>query len=177
MPSKLELHIGYVYGSSEIPPNASNYVPKYIAGARLPHAWITFRNSTSSSPDRPPAVDVSYVSELSSSEIAQRQFTTLDLCAPDSFTFIVASSESWQERIQHVKSHYAQSGPRITVYTLGADFDLVIPGPRGKAWIDGAGLNDGGGLLVRPDQHIQMRLESGTSAEEILASLQGHLGK
>jgi hypothetical protein len=141
----------------------------------LPHAWITFRDSTTFI-DQPPAIDVSYVSELFPDEIALRRYTTLDLCAPDSFTFIVASLEDWATRIQQVKSHYAQSGPNIAVYALGADFDLV-PGPRGDAWIDGALLDDSGGLLVRPDQHIQMRLEPETSAEEVLSSLEGHLGK
>jgi hypothetical protein len=162
--SQLELHIGYVYGSTEIPPNASNYVPKYIPGARLPHAWITLRDSIDI--DRPPAVDLSYVSELSSDEIALRRYTTLDLCAPDSFTFLISSSpwHLWEKRIQQVKFHYAHSGPKIAVYALGADFDLV-PGTRG------------GGLLVRPDQHIQMRLEVGTSVEDILSSLKGHLGR
>lgn len=121
-------------------------------------------------------MDVSYVSELSSDEISRRQFTTLDLCAPDSFTIIVTSSALWTERLQEVRSQYAQSGPKIALYALGADFD-VIPGPRGNAWIDGADLKAGGGLLVRPDQHIQMRLEAGTSAEAILSSLKSHLGK
>ena len=172
--SQLELHIGYVYGSSEIPPNASNYVPRYIPGARLPHAWITFPESVII--DRPPPVDVSYVSELSLDEVTQRQFTTLDLCAPDCFTFIVNSLEIWRERIQQVRTHYAQSGPKIAVYALSTDFDLV-PGTRGQAWVEGAGLIGGGGLLVRPDQHIQMRLEAGTSGEEILASLKSHLGR
>ena len=170
---QLELHIGYVYGSSEIPPNASNYVPKYIPGARLPHAWITFGDSTAI--DRPPPVDVSYVSELSSEAVAQRRFTTLDLCAPDCFTFIIGSLELWAERIQQVKSHYARWGPRIVAYALGTDFDLVS-GPRGINWIEGAGLKDDGGLLVRPDQHVQMRLDARTSAEEVLSSLKSHLG-
>jgi hypothetical protein len=126
--------------------------------------------------DRPPAVDVSYVSELSSEEIARRRFTTLDLCAPDSFTFILGSLESWDERIRQVRSRYAQSGPKVAVYALGADFELV-PGPRADAWIDGAGLRNGGGLLVRPDQHILRQLQSETSAEEVLSSLESHLGK
>ncbi|KAI5194262.1 hypothetical protein E4T38_09628 [Aureobasidium subglaciale] len=36
----LELHIGYVYGSKRVPPHASNYAPKFVPGARLPHVWV-----------------------------------------------------------------------------------------------------------------------------------------
>ena len=126
--------------------------------------------------DLPSPVDVSYVSELSSTEMALRRFTTLDLCAPDAFTFIVGSTDVWAERIQQVNSLCERTGPKIAACAIGTDFDL-IPGTRGNAWIEGTGLRDGGGLLVRPDQHIQMRLEATTSAEEILSSLRRHLGR
>jgi hypothetical protein len=87
----------------------------------------------------------------------------------------VGSFEAWEGRTQQVSSQYAQSGPQTAAFALGADFDL-IPGPRGEAWIAGVRLNEGGGLLVRPDQHIQIRLEPATSAEAILSSLESHLG-
>ncbi|KAL4867963.1 hypothetical protein BDV12DRAFT_197680 [Aspergillus spectabilis] len=36
----LALHIGYIYGSTQIPNNASVFHPVCAPGARLPHAWI-----------------------------------------------------------------------------------------------------------------------------------------
>ena len=76
-----------------------------------------------------------------------------------------------------MRAHYARhQGPKTVLHALGTDFKL-IPGARSEAWADGTGLRNGGALLVRPDQHILMRLEPRTSAEEILASLKDFLGK
>ena len=150
--SQLELHIGYVYGSDEIPPHASKYTPKFRVGARLPHAWIRLRQSSL----RP--VDVSYVDEFSAEDIECRKYSTLDLCDIDKFTLIGKLEV-----------------PNVKTCRLGEDFE-VVEGDTGREWIKGAGLNDGGGLLVRPDQHILMVLKAETKAEEVEACLQQYLG-
>ncbi|OCT49141.1 3-(3-hydroxy-phenyl)propionate hydroxylase [Cladophialophora carrionii] len=146
----LELHIGYVYGSDTIPPHASRYTPKFQVGARLPHAWIRLPCS----PLKP--VDVSYVEEFSPEDVELRQYSTLDLCDLDKFTLI---------------GELEVAGVKTCV--PGKDFDVV--GEAGQQWLKGAGLQDGGGLLVRPDQHILMLLDADTKVEEVESCLKQHL--
>lgn len=171
--SQLELHIGYVYGSTEFPHNASAYRHKYVPGARLPHAWIKFPGT--SSVKHPPAVDVSYVSEFGHDEIQARQYSTLDLCAPDAFTLIVGSLSVWKARTEQVKSHAWQRGIPLNIRYLGTDFEPT-PGAYGDAWLDALQFAHGGGVLVRPDQHILMLLGAETSIAEVGNELERHLG-
>lgn len=157
-----------------MPPHASKYVPRYIRGARLPHAWISLPSSSSLKPPRP--VDLSYVPELTTEEAKVRQFTTLDLCAPDAFTLIIGSLDQWRERIDKVKGSYQHSRVKVNAYSPGMDFH-VVPGALGDSWILGSGLATGGGLLVRPDQHILKPLTADSTAEDMLESLKLHLGR
>jgi hypothetical protein len=172
---QLELHIGYVYGSTDLPPNASDYIPKYCAGARLPHTWITVKNPEAV--EYLPEVNVRYIKELSDAEVRARTYSTLDLCAASAFTFIVNAEDAdvWQPRIEQVRSFF--KGTRLTLNTrcLGDDFD-VLKSSRSHAWVEGAGLDAGSGLLVRPDQHILMPLRAETTSEDILQAFRAHIG-
>ena len=125
-----------------------------------------------------PPIDVSYVRELSASDIAIRKYSTLDLCAVGAFTLIINSTNltQWAETISALRERYGGSGLRLDVCSLDADFD-VTDGEKGRAWVVGAGLDDGGGLLVRPDQHILLPLKKGMEREEILDVMQKHLGR
>ncbi|KIW23324.1 uncharacterized protein PV07_11532 [Cladophialophora immunda] len=148
----LELHIGYVYGSKEIPPHASKYTPKFEVGARLPHAWIRLPHSTLK------PVDVSYVDEFSPADLESHRYSTLDLCDLDKFTLVGRLDV-----------------PGVKTCRLGRDFEVI--GEAGQKWLAAAGLDVGGGLLVRPDQHILMtqvgsRLEA---IEETLERLETQL--
>lgn len=157
-----------------MPPHASKYVPRYIEGARLPHAWITLPKASSLEPPAP--VDLSYVPELTAAEKGLRRFTTLDLCAADAFTLIVGSLDQWRARLDKVRASYQRSQVQIAAYSLGIDFNLA-QGARGDSWLRQSGLASGGGLLVRPDQHILKPLTAESSAEDILESLKLHLGQ
>jgi hypothetical protein len=165
-----------VYGSTSLPPNASSYTPKYISGARLPHAWITLNNPAIA--HHLPPVNVSYVPEFTASDITARQYSTLDLCAVGSFTLLLhaADQDAWRERINALRHQYDASGPELNVYLLTADFDIV-PSARGQSWVEDARLGDGGGLLVRPDQHILLPLVASTEAAEMLSAMKAHLGR
>ncbi|KIX02969.1 uncharacterized protein Z518_06519 [Rhinocladiella mackenziei CBS 650.93] len=147
----LELHIGYVYGSEAIPPHASKYTPKFEVGARLPHTWIRPTKTTLS------AVDVSYVDELSPDEVKARQYSTLDLCELDKFTLIGDLDV-----------------PGVKTCRLHQDFEVI--GQAGQEWLTAAGLKDGGGLLIRPDQHILMVIRPDTTVESVQRVLNQHLG-
>lgn len=95
--------------------------------------------------------------ELSPEEVAARQFSTLDLCELDQFTLI------GDLEVPGVK-------------TCRAGKDFMVIGQAGEDWLSRAGLKSGGGLLVRPDQHILMVLDVRTTVEDVQEVLKGHLG-
>jgi hypothetical protein len=169
----LELHIGYIYGDKSVPPNASTYTPKFVPGARLPHAWIHIRDSNFLAQNAP--IDISYVSELSSDEIATRQYSVLDLCAVDSFTMLVGSQSAWMDKFRELRRGLSQRGIKVNMFAADEDFGFTNELHR-KLFADGVELENGGGLVLRPDQHILTRLSSSTTAEEIQVDLVGHLG-
>ncbi|KAK5051904.1 hypothetical protein LTR84_002707 [Exophiala bonariae] len=146
----LELHIGYVYGSRTIPPHASHYEPKFTVGARLPHTWIAVKES-----DLQP-VDVSYVTELSPEDVQRRTYSVLDLCAPNRFT-LIGDLEV----------------PGVKTVRLGQGFDVVRP--EGDSWLSQSGISEGGGFLVRPDQHILMVLTADTTSQDVQKAIKEHL--
>lgn len=173
---QLELHIGYVYGDTDLPPNASDYIPKYCIGARLPHAWITTKRPEAV--EHLPPVNLAYVKELSETDVRARQYSTLDLCAGTAFSFILHSKDAaaWQPLIEQIRSLFNGTGPLLNIRWLEDDFD-VMPSPRSDAWVESAGLNAGGGLLVRPDQHILLPLRGDTTSTEILEAFSAHTGR
>ncbi|CZR64181.1 uncharacterized protein PAC_14078 [Phialocephala subalpina] len=171
----LGLHIGYVYGDIEYPASASLYVPSYRAGARLPHAWLLHAPTSSHLP-KLPAIDNSYVSELSESALEQKQYSTLDLCAFDAFTLIFSSTFAlhWEEALAQLRSSLP-TPLKVNAAVLGRDFELV-PGARKSEWVMGLQLNHGAAVLVRPDQHLLNCYGKETSVEGVIKGLKGHLG-
>jgi hypothetical protein len=175
----LGLHIGYVYGDSEIPASASLYTPSYRAGARLPHAWLDGASKATHLP-KLPAIDNTYVEELTATALAQKQFSTLDLCAFNAFTFIFSSefASHWSQLLAELKLMLPKSATqalKINTAILGGDFELV-PGARRNEWVMGLQLDHGAAVLVRPDQHILGCYQKETSVGEIFRELVRHLG-
>ena len=119
-------------------------------------------------------MDLAYVREFSDADRAQRQYSTLDLCHEDAFTFVLNSTSPLTERVLQHADKMRRKGLKIEIVQLGRDFD-VSPGSNGQNWIDGMGLARGGGLLVRPDQHILLRMSEGSSIEDIQDTLDGYL--
>lgn len=177
------------------PPHASHYSPKYVQGARLPHAWIKVSKPELIKGIAP--VDLSYVSELSQEKIEACRWSTLDLCAPDSFTLIQADTPQAHERAAEIRRllecgapHSATTlngfgfhgapqtsmGQVLRVITYGRDFGTLVV-PAGEAFVKQAHLTEilGGGVLVRPDQHILMMVEQDTTAIEIVSTIKKHL--
>lgn len=162
-----------MYGSKETPPHASHYTPKFVAGARLPHAWISFRTGASKPEVKP--LDVSYVREFHQEAVDARRFSTLDLCSFDGFTFLVGKREEWTERLSKLANTKTGSKLKLRLFVVGEDFDFVEDHHR-QLFEENAGLENGGGLLVRPDQHILTRLTADVSVEELEALLKKELG-
>lgn len=173
----LNLHIGYVYGDTEIPGHASVFNPVCAPGARLPHAWIRPVGSLKSRIPLPP-VDSSYVPELSTDQVKEKEYSTLDLCPFDAFTIVVDSSWAEEWRTCIAKARQVLPVPvrdtlKIETAVLGVDFELERDQPQ---WLKLMRLKEGQATLVRPDQHILATFESdSTSSEDLVGSLRGHL--
>ncbi|OQD79883.1 hypothetical protein PENANT_c042G04905 [Penicillium antarcticum] len=166
----LELHIGYVYGASKPPAHASFYSPKFVPGARLPHAWIKFPEAQTNIGDiHQEPIDVSYVKELSEDQVKAFQWSTLDLCAPDSWTLILGQDKPSLQTTQF-QEHCEAIKVKLTIWRAGLDFDTID-----QSWFADE-LNNQGGILVRPDQHIFMRVSYFTTGEDLIIGLNRHLG-
>ncbi|RDW65001.1 hypothetical protein BP6252_10652 [Coleophoma cylindrospora] len=165
------LHIGYVYGDTTIPECASPYFRKYVGGARIPHVWLKARPSCI--PEWMPPINSSYVTEFSPEEVRAKEYSTLDLCAFDAFT-LICRDVRWKDVWSSAKTALP-SQLKVNVLVLGKDFEL-LDGKYAAEWIEGFGLDNGGAVLVRPDQHILARLDGQGSIEDLLKVLKEHVG-
>lgn len=120
-------------------------------------------------------MDVSYVKEFGPEEIAARQFSMLDLVDIDSFILIVSSAIAWQTKVQQIRALLHRSNVQLKVWSVDGDFEIVDVKQR-DLFEAGAGLLNGGGLVVRPDQHIIARVKETMTAPDIAALIINHLG-
>lgn len=125
--------------------------------------------------------DVSYVSELSETEIEERRWSTLDLCACDAMTIFLSKSPMSAQRVQKIKDllsrdtnlcPISKNRTLIRFVVFGADVD-VVPSSTSTSFLEGARLTEAldGGVLVNPDQHILSVISKETSAEEVVAEV------
>jgi hypothetical protein len=173
IPLQLELHIGYVYGNKAKPPHASHYKPKFVSGARLPHAWIKPTNPKSAT-SLPPQ-DISYVKELTPAQINSCQYSILDLCSYDSFTLLVGPTGHWKEKFTALQERFEKTNINLRLFVLGTDFQFANDAHK-TLFLEQGGFRSGGGLLVRPDQHILLKVSSSASVVELEITLREHLG-
>ncbi|KAF9766319.1 hypothetical protein IL306_001298 [Fusarium sp. DS 682] len=146
----LNLHIGYVYGDTKAPSHASHFKPSFRPGARLPHAWLQEPLSALVPQLKP--VSLAYVKEFSAEEIKARQYSTLDLCAPDAWTVLLPANDNNLYGVISAITN-SQRNIKFNSLTLGKDFDVVTVS-AGWDWSSESGLTQGRALLIRPDQHI-----------------------
>ncbi len=167
------MHIGYVYGSVLYPSHASKYTPQYIEGARLPHVWIAPWGQPVWE-ILPQPLDLSYVSELTAKEVATKRYSSLDLCSYSAFTIIIGtmSEKKFSDNISP-RSTGNVSVP-INIVVLGTDFE-VIPSPTSQTWLHELRLLAGGGVIVRPDQHILCIFGLEATGLELSRLIQDHL--
>lgn len=161
--------------TKKVPKNASIYKPSCTPGARLPHAWIK--------PLPPkliqlPAIDSSYVPELSAEEMQAKRLSTLDLCPFDTFTLFAdkPSASHWDRCVQDLQaSDLLPSSLKIQVVAQGRDFN-VQPGVNDEKWIEMMGLRRGQATLVRPDQRILACLGHEAGRSHIFQALCEYFG-
>jgi hypothetical protein len=158
-----------VYGQKEAPAHASHYTPKFVPGARLPHAWISRPDTTIA------AIDVSYVPEFSAEEVKAKTYSTLDLCDFDAVTLVVGSQEAWSARFDALTKICEKSNIKLRLYAADSTFKFVDP--KGEALFDeNVQLGSGGGLLVGPDQHVLEKLTADSTVDGLKATIFEFLG-
>ncbi|OBR05282.1 FAD binding domain-containing protein [Colletotrichum higginsianum IMI 349063] len=167
----IELHIGYVYGDDKPPASTLIYTPKFRTGARLPHAWIRIKRPSHGLPQQP--IDLSYVEELSDEQVAARQFSTLDLVQPGTFSLITGRRSAWARRSKE-SAEVLGYGISLCLWAADEDFAFCDEGHSRLFEQDGR-LSHGGAILVRPDQHILECLGTETSVEEIVNCIARHM--
>ena len=170
----LGLHIGYIYGDQQIPGHASVHEPVCIPGARLPHTWIKIL-----SPElvQLPAINSSYVSELSPDEVQAKQFSTLDLCPFDAFILIAdgASAAHWSGCLREMQEQLPPTAASLIRLVIEGQYFEIQPSVHGQNWIEMMGLRTGQAILVRPDQHILACFGRESGSFEIARELKEHL--
>lgn len=167
------LHIGYVYEPGWNPKNATDFIPAYRTGARVPHAWIKPRAGSLA---HLPEVDLSFLrDDLEATKIARWKYSTLDLVAADSFTLLFDRSSQWAGKVDGLLADLNRS--RIPVRTVqhGSDFDIVEEQQR-HDWLDGFNLLGGNLVVVRPDQHIAFLAGPAESAEDVAQQIRETMG-
>lgn len=164
-----------MYGQDDAPPHASHYKPKFVSGARLPHAWIRIRTPEVGQNFRP--LDVSYVKEWPANEVAARTASILDLCPFNSFTLVVGSRDAWSPRFEQLQERLSQKSVKIKVNLKASesDFEFVFPKQQ-QLFAQSTQIADGGGILVRPDQHILAITGPDDTVQEIEQVILSHLG-
>ena len=109
-------------------------------------------------------------------EVHARKFSTLDLRAFDAFTLIVnkSASERWPSVIEGASARLLKA-LKTYIAVLGAGCRAAgLREGREVGWE--LHLEEGGGALIRPDQHILETSREVPTAEEVLNALAEQLG-
>lgn len=118
---------------------------------------------------------MAYVKEFSGQDVKSRQYSTLDLCMYDCFTLLVGSQNQWTVRFQNLEATMKRYGARIVLVVAYRDFEFVFKEQEQLFTAEGQ-LGVGGGLLIRPDQHVLRLVQPKDSVACIEKSLVEHLG-
>lgn len=149
-----------MYEADWNPVNASQYVPAYRPGARLPHVWI---NGPVVAADCP-KVDLSYLEgELSPTVRDERKYSTLDLVHREAITIICGDAHITpaEELVRSLKAR------RVVSRVASHPRDFVFSAEEaGAAWLRGLNIAAGNLVIVRPDQHIQISIKPGTGVSD-----------
>lgn len=114
---------------------------------------------------------MSYVTELDGKQVEEHRWSTLDLCAPDAFTFILGTKDiQLRSDIAQIQKYCEAKNLHLDIWHLGTDFEVI------RQNLFSMKLNETGGILVRPDQHIMMVIIDTTTGKEVISKIDSHLG-
>jgi hypothetical protein len=99
----------------------------------------------------------------------------LDLCDYNSFTLLVGSFGLGNDKFTALQQRLRGSRINLRIFALGTDFQFANE-KHEALFSEQGGFAAGGGLLVRPDQHILTLVSSATSAENLENDVRNHLG-
>lgn len=168
------LHIGYVYEPHWSPANATDFVPAYRIGARLPHAWIRTLNGSQVAKRLPP-IDLIYLAgDLSEELISTWRYSTLDLVPMDRFILICDSTSHWAKSYTQIEELRRATGIPMAMAVYGKSFE-ILEQKAAAAWRDGFGLDQGVAVIVRPDQHVALVVQKEMTILEVFEQLQRQL--
>lgn len=111
------------------------------------------------------------MTELDEKQIESLRWSTLDLCAPDAFTLILGAKDNRLcFDVAQIRKYCEAKNLRLNIWQLGTDFEFIS-----QKWLS-MNLNQMGGILVRPDQHIMMVITDTTTGSDVISKIDGHLG-
>lgn len=149
------------------------FKPQYRRGARFAHAWVKSKVPGILPPLDP--VDLSYLDDLPNSKAKDWNYSVLDIVPLGLYTFFYSGS-TWGKKVPALRQMFGQQGVPLKVVEVGKEFEFTEKKP-GKAWCEGYGLNKGGAVLVRPDQHVQCVVASGELPQRIVDDVLRTLGR
>jgi hypothetical protein len=88
---------------------------------------------------------------------------------------IVGTKKEWRARFEGVQQRLVIRGVKVLSYAAGEDFGYTVA-KDGAVWAENLGLSSGGGVVVRPDQHILMHFGADGTSGEITNKIIEHLG-
>ena len=88
---------------------------------------------------------------------------------------LVGSDCIWQTEFERITSLLPDRAISINIVVMEAEWYFVLE-KQAQLWKENVAFGLGGGLLVRPDQHILMVLGRDTTAEDVAGQLSSHLG-
>jgi len=168
----MNMHLGYVYEDNHQIENPEKFVPAYRPGARLSHAWIrTLRSDIIPAQIKP--VDLSYLGDdMKPYSHRQWQYSTLDLVPGN--VFVLFHADGGIEQAKSLEKALSDNDIAVRRLEVGSDFDFTDVAEdmmAGKNWIESYGLDQGGLVLVRPDQHIAAVCKATDEPEGIVRSV------
>jgi hypothetical protein len=116
------------------------------------------------------------VAELNDEDLRKRQYSSLDLCSPNSFTALVSDDGPTIMAINTALEMLGESQIPLEIVTYGKDFTLSTPSASGS-WAAELELEQGGAALIRPDQHILAILKPGATTLDVAQAIGTHLGR
>ncbi|MBF7014380.1 FAD-dependent monooxygenase [Novosphingobium resinovorum] len=155
-----DIEIGFRYDTGAIVPDGTEppprgllgdtHVPTMRPGHRMAHVWLNAKNTGE-----------------------DKRVSTLDLTRLDRFTvFVDGPAGDWTAAVDAAR---AASGLTIDLVAVGKDEDFT---PVDDRWANISGLQRGGAIIVRPDQHVAWRgavpvADAGATLREVISTVLG----
>lgn len=119
-------------------------------------------------------VDLDYIKdELPRDKLDTWRYSVLDLVPVDSYLLVCSGrAEGEKQNWSRLELEMRRVGAGLRVLQAGVNFTWANSGD-GRSWESAYGLDKGGAVLVRPDQHVEAVLSGVEEIDQILGFI-GH---